>query len=278
MSGAADMARHETMIGGLHVETFGEDDAPALLFSAGLGGVGRYWEPQLPAFSDYRVILYDHRGTGRSSRGALPRPYSARHLAADIGMLLDGLGIASAHVVGHAAGGIAGLEFARTAPDRIASLTVANGWASADPHFLRCFQIRRSLYETRGVDAYLMAQPLFLYPAGWISDHLPMLDAERPHQAAGFQDGETLLARMGCLEAFDIRDHLAEISCPVLVVATEDDMLVPAHASHALVKGLPDARHVSLPRGGHAVNVTEPDSFNHALRTFLASLSERAHA
>ena len=272
------MQRRETVIGGLHVEVIGEDAAPPLLLSAGLGGVGRYWEPQLSSFSDHRIILYDHRGTGRSSRGALPRPYTARHLASDIEMILDGLDVASAHIVGHAAGGVAGLELARNAPDRIASLTIVNGWASADPHFLRCFQIRRSLYESGGVDAYLMAQPLFLYPAGWISEHLPRLDAERAHHAAGFQDGETLLARMGCLEAFDIRDHLAGIHCPTLIVVTEDDMLVPTHASRVLADGLPQARLVSLPRGGHAVNLTEPDSFNDVLRAFLGSLPAAAHA
>lgn len=273
-----DVRGRQSMIGGLHVEVLGDDDAPALLFSAGLGGIGRYWTPQLAAFADYRIILYDHRGTGQSDRSALPRPYTARHMASDLGMILDGLGIASAHVVGHAAGGVAGLELARTAADRVASLTVVNGWASADPHFLRCFQIRRDLYQTRGVEAYLMAQPLFLYPAEWISNNLAMLDAERAHQAAGFQDGETLLARMNCLEAFDIRQHLADIHVPTLIVATEDDMLVPAHASQALAEGLPRARRVSLPRGGHAVNVTAPDSFDEALRAFLTALPVPAAA
>lgn len=273
MSALAETPSTKRMIGGLHVEAFGPEDAPALLFSAGLGGGGGYWMPQVEAFAgDHRVILYDHRGTGRSARSELPRPYTISHLAADMVMLLDGLGLERAHVVGHAAGGIAALELARMAPDRVASIGVVNGWASADPHLSRCFAIRRGIYEAGGADAYLMAQPLFLYPAAWISDHLADLDADRAHHLAGFQDQATLYARMASLEAFDIREHLPQIGCPVLLVVAEDDMLVPARASRLLADSLPHAQLVTLPQGGHAINITASSAFNAALRGFLDDL------
>lgn len=273
MSASADLPARERTIGGLHAETFGPEDAPALLFSAGLGGGGHYWMPQVEAFAhDHHVILYDHRGTGRSARGELPRPYAVSHLAADIAMVLDGLDIERTHIVGHAAGGLAALELARTAPDRVASIAVVNGWALADPYLLRCFSIRRALYESGGADAYLTAQPLFLYPAGWISERLGDLDRERAHQRDGFQDRATLYARMASLESFDIRKDLERIACPALLVVAEDDMLVPPKASRALADGLPRARLVSLPQGGHAINITAPEAFNAALRGFLDDL------
>ncbi len=110
--------------------------------SAGLGGLGAYWRPQIAALAEaHQVILYDHRGTGDSACD-LPSPYSATDLADDMLRILDGLDIQSAHIVGHAAGGIAGLELARAQPDRVKSLTVVNSWARADPWFKRCFEIR----------------------------------------------------------------------------------------------------------------------------------------
>ena len=56
-------------ISGLYWEERGPSDGPPLILSAGLGGSAAYWAPNLDALAaDHRVILYDHRGTGRSSR------------------------------------------------------------------------------------------------------------------------------------------------------------------------------------------------------------------
>jgi aminoacrylate hydrolase len=54
-----------------------------------------------------------------------------------------------------------------------------------------------------------------------------------------------------------------------LVICSEDDMLVPARCSHVLANGLPDATLVSMPRGGHAVNITEATAFDSHLIGFL---------
>jgi len=267
MSGSAETRT----IDGLAVTFHGPADGTPVLMSAGLGGHGAYWKPQATALAEhgFRVILYDHRGTGASSRAPLPSPYVARHLAADMAKILDGLDIHAAHIVGHAAGGIAGLELALRHPDKVASLTVVNGWAVADRHFKRCFEIRTAIYQAGGPLAYLKAQPLFLFPADWISDHLDELDEQAAHHAPGFQDEATLKARIGALAGFDVTADLGGVRCPVLLIGSEDDMLVPVKCSRQLAAGLPDAVLVLMPRGGHAVNITEATSFDSHLIGFL---------
>ncbi|WP_327754550.1 pyrimidine utilization protein D (plasmid) [Sphingobium sp. SJ10-10] len=270
MSDPVDLPFTQSEIDGLAVRCFGASDAPAVLLSAGLGGAGAYWHPQIEALArDHCVILYDHRGTGNSSRAPLPSPYDATYLATDIRLILDGLGLSQAHIVGHAAGGIAGLEFIRLWPDRAASLTIVNGWAKADPHFERCFDIRLAIHAAGGADAYSKAQPLFLYPATWISEHLAELDEERIAHAPGFQDEATLKARIAALRAFDARAMLTDITVPTLIITSEDDMLVPSTASRTLADGIASAQVARLPWGGHAVNVTDPGRFNAILIGFL---------
>ncbi|WP_426264257.1 pyrimidine utilization protein D [Sphingomonas sp. PWP1-2] len=255
---------------GLYYEIHGREDAPPLILSSGLGGSAHYWAPNIAALSErYRVIAYDHRGTGRSDR-ALPDAVTVDDLAADMLALLDALAIPRAIVVGHAAGGVAALALALMAPDRIDKLVVVNGWASPDPHFLRCFAARLALLRGSGPEAYLRAQPLFLYPPNWISANDALLEAELPEQLAHFPGAATMEKRIAALAAFDVSERLRDIHRPVLVVVSDDDMLVPSNAGVALANGLPIAGFCRAEHGGHAVNVVDPDAFNSFVLAWLA--------
>lgn len=260
-------------IDGLSVSLYGRPAGIPVILSPGLGGHGAYWRPQVRALMNrYRVVLYDHRGTGMSDRVDLPDDYSVAHMAGDIAAILDGLDYEAAHIVGHAAGALAGLQLALDAPERVLSVSVINGWAAIEPYTLRCFDIRMGIYRAGGPEAYLKAQPFYLFPAEWIADHLDDLDAQAEHHAAGFQSEQALVARIGALSAFDIRDRLADITCPVLVMGSLDDMLVPVRASANLAEGLPNPQFIAVPWGGHAVNITVPDEFDRYLLTFLREL------
>ncbi len=256
-------------IDGLHYEVHGQGDEVVLL-SAGLGGSGAFFAPQMEALTArHRVVLYDQRGTGRSDR-ALPSPYAVSHMADDMAKVIEAVG-GTAHVMGHAAGGLAGLQLALDRPDLLRSLTVVNGWSRPDPHIARCFRTRISLLNDSGPEAYVHAQPLFLYPANWISEHAERLAEEERHHIAGFQGAENMLARINALLAFDIDDRLPDISAPVLVSASADDVLVPSRCSERLAQRLPNATLDIVPWGGHAFTATAPDAFNTTLLAFLGA-------
>jgi aminoacrylate hydrolase len=156
----------------MHHEIHGrtDRDAPTVLLSSGLGGAAHYWTPQIPALAkDFRVIAYDQTGTGRSP-GPLPDGYSIADMAAEAAALLDRLGIEKAHFIGHALGGLIGLQLAVDRPALVDRLILVNAWAKTHPHTLRCFAARKSLLLNTGPAAYVQAQPLFLYPAAWLAD------------------------------------------------------------------------------------------------------------
>ena len=255
---------------GLYYEVHGREDRDPLILSSGLGGSADYWQANLRALAEhFRVIVYDHRGTGRSDR-ALPETVTVGDLADDIAALLDELGVARAHVMGHAAGGVAGLALALRKPQRLRKLVVVNGWASPDPHFLRCFAVRLALLRDSGAEAYLRAQPIFLYPATWISEHSAALDAELPHQFATFPGRETMEKRIAALAAFDVAGDLERLAVPMLALAAKDDMLVPYTASEAF-EDAPYAATAWMGWGGHACNVTDPGTFNLLVLDYLRS-------
>lgn len=260
-------------VDGIHYEVHSEgpgDVRELVILSAGLGGSGAFFAPQMEALTArFRVVLYDHRGTGRSDR-ALPSPYAVGDMARDIAGIIDALGETAVHVVGHAAGGLAGLQLALDRPAQVRSLTVINGWSRPDPHIARCFRTRISLLNDSGPEAYVHAQPLFLYPADWISQNTARLEEEEVHHLSGFQGRENMLSRINALLAFDIDDRLSEIACPVLISASADDMLVPSLCSRWLAERLPNAALAVAPWGGHAFTATAPDAFNATLIAFLS--------
>ena len=117
---------------GLHYEIRGPENGSPLILSPGLGGSASYWRPNLDALSArHRVILYDHRGTARSDR-SLPDEISVDDLADDIILLMDALDLPSCTLVGHAAGGLAGLALALKAPDR--HMEILEEWRLRPPH------------------------------------------------------------------------------------------------------------------------------------------------
>lgn len=262
-------------VDGLHYELHGGPVAgrEVVLLSSGLGGSGAFWAPQMAALTQrWPVVLYDHRGTGRSVRelsSSLASPYSVQDMADDMVKVMDALGLAKAHVVGHAAGGNAGLALALSHPDRLGKLVVVNGWSRPDPHIQRCFTTRLHLLKDSGPRAYVHAQPIFLYPADWISRNHARLEAEEDHHVAGFPQREVMLARINALLAFDVDARLDEITHRVLISASADDMLVPPSCSQRLAGRLPNADYQVAAWGGHGFTVTDPETFNEGLIKFL---------
>lgn len=247
-------------------------DAPTILLSSGLGGSGAYWAPQIPALSErFRVITYDHRGCGKTG-GTVPEVGGISAMADDVLEIVETLKLKSFHFMGHALGGLIGLDLALRRPELIESLVLINAWSKADPHSGRCFDVRIALLENAGVEAFVKAQPLFLYPAIYMAENPETMAEEEAHALAHFQGRDNILRRIAALRAFDVDDRLGEIQTPTLVIATRDDLLVPYSRSLRLAEGLPNANLALTIAGGHAVNVTYPHTFNSALIDFLSTL------
>ena len=257
---------------GLYYETFGDPGDPPLILSSGLGGSAGYWAPNIPDLATrFHVIAYDHRGTGRSDRDLPDATVGA--MALDVLALMDALAIDKADLIGHALGGHVALELARIAPERAGRLVVINGWASLDPQTSRCFDVRLTLLRSAGARAYLQAQPLFLFPATWLSEHDAQLKAELDTHLAHWPGDAVIEARIDAVASFDASEWLSNLTSRVVFVCAEDDLLVPWTCSVNMTDLLgPDLAQIErYSHGGHACNVTQADRFNRTALAFLES-------
>jgi aminoacrylate hydrolase len=246
-----------------------------VLLCSGLGGAAHYWAPHIPALAEnFRVIAYDQTGTG-GSPAALPPNYAVADMAAEVAGLLDELTVRKVHFIGHALGGLIGLQLAVDRPALVDRLVLVNAWAKTHPHTLRCFAARKNLLSDTGVVAYVQAQPLFLYPAFWLADRQDWLAEQDVAAIAHFPPTETVLRRIQAVEAFDLTAEIPAITAPALVVAARDDVLVPCSCSISLADQLPEVRLELLDHGGHACNITDPAGFDTLVRDFLLAASPK---
>ena len=253
-----------------------EPSAPTVVLSSGLGGWAGFWSHQLPALEPhFRVLVYDHLGTGRSHE-KLPEDYSIGIMADNLLALLRYLKISSCHFVGHALGGLVGLQMALKAPETLQSMVLINAWGSPNPHTLRCFHVRKSLLRNCAPVIYLQTQALLLYPPDWIVDNVGFLENQEKTRAKEFPDKDNLLLRIKALSEFDVDNDLSNIETDTLLIANKDDVLVPWQQSESLMQGLPNAKMHLFDYGGHACTITQTDAFNEVLLTHLESFEGKA--
>jgi 3-oxoadipate enol-lactonase len=114
----------------LHYEAFGAGEPVVLIPSTGFSG--ECWKPsQMPIADSCRLVLHDPRGCGRTT--APQKVYTINQMANDVVALLDHLGIAAAHIVGHSMGGRIGLEMTLNFPGRVKSLIMAASGSGLAP-------------------------------------------------------------------------------------------------------------------------------------------------
>lgn len=75
---------------------------------------------------------------------------------------------------------------------------------------------------------------------------------------------------------YDLRPKLGRIRAPTLVIVGQYDCVCPPRASRAIARGISGAKLIEIEGAGHDVPFSEqPEQFQNAVKTFLASVSVR---
>ncbi|MCA3246233.1 MAG: alpha/beta fold hydrolase [Azospirillum sp.] len=241
-----------------------------LMLLSGLSGVARGWSAQIaPLSRAFRVIVHDHRGTGRSdpAEGRI----SVERMADDAIALMDALEIERADFLGHSTGGAMALSLAHRYADRVGHVVVSSAWAAPDPDFLRGFEIRADALRARGKAAYLRLSAEMTFGADWLAANRETFEARLTRDLAEPPDADAILRRIAAICRFDMSTELQKIRAPILVIYAEDDAVVPARATQAIANAVPGARAIRFVGGGHALPLVAAQDYARTVVAFLTN-------
>jgi 3-oxoadipate enol-lactonase len=249
----------------LHHAVDGPADAPPLVLGNSLGTATAMWAPVVTQLDGaVRTIRYDHRGQGASPEP--PGPYALADLGADVLALLDDLGLDRVAYAGVSLGGMVGLWLAAHAPDRIAALMVFNSSAhfdNPDPWRQRAAAVRAA-GGTATVTEGVVAR--WVTPA-FAAEHPEVLDGLGAMMLASPTEGYLALCEL--LAELDLRDDLAAIRAPTLVVGGAGDEAIPPEHARAIADGIDGARFVVLDPAAHLPMAERPDAVAALIREHL---------
>ena len=240
---------------------------------------GRSWERQERALLEagYRVISYDRRGFGQSSKPTTGYDYDT--LAADLAVLIDHLDLAGINLVGFSMGTGEVIRYLGSRGSARVRKAVLLG---ALPPFLL-----KTDDNPQGVDGHVfdrikaaLAADRFAYLETFLNDsyNADVLGGTRISDQAWYAAFIAALAASAhatcaCVDSWltDFRPDLRKIDIPTLVIHGTDDRILPVTATAQRLPGfINDIRVITIDHGPHNITWTHPDEVNTALLSFLA--------
>jgi 3-oxoadipate enol-lactonase len=206
-------------------------------------------------------LRFDARGHGRSP--VPDGPYTMDELGADVLALLDRLELERVSYCGLSMGGMIGMWLASEAPERVERLVLC----CTVPHFPppELWNERIEIARTQGMGPMVDAAI-----ERWVPPELPEAAAHL-RTIIGSIPPEGYAACCEAIRDMDLRERLARIEAPTLVIAATEDPSTPPEKVRPIADAIDGARYVEFDRARHIVNVARPREFERAVLDHLGA-------
>ena len=249
----------------------GRPNAETIVFGHGFLMTHQLFENQIEALGDeYRCIAFDWRGQGQSEVTA--GGYGLWDLTDDVAALVEQLGAAPCHYVGHSMGGYVGFRLAMTRPDLLHRLALVDTRAGAEPlgkrlqYYLMLAFVRLFGYRSLVMDRVM---PIMFGPA-FRGDPAHRADLERWRTVIAANDRRGVFRTgVSIFSRADVLGRLPEIDTPTLLVVGEDDIATPPATARDADERLSRSELVVVPESGHSAPIEQPEAVSRALAGFF---------
>jgi len=240
----------------LYYEQYGEGEP--IIFSHGWLSDCSSWNSQIEFFAKkHTVILYDHRGHGKSDK---PREnYSVQALCSDLYSLIQMLKLEKVTLVGFSLGGMAALMFALQYPTKVKKLVLVGATAKM-AMLIYLFYIFKIILPYRTFARFVSRNQIYQPSQQAIEDNISR--AMKVPKYVAYQ------CFVEFTRNYDIRNRVAEIKVPTLIIVGEKD-IVNLKASQYLNREIEGSQLQVMSATGHSVMIEKPEEFNETVREFI---------
>ncbi len=247
----------------------GNPEGPKLLLLHGWAVHGGMYQGMRDALEEhFELLVPDLRGHGYSATPSRSAHWKIEHFADDLIAGLDQLGVDQFHLGGYSMGGFVALALAQKVPDRIRGIAIMCSAARQTE------QVRRNLVAAQA--AFRVLPPTMMQ---FISKRLlagpgsPEGFARILQWLLGYNTRGGISGAAGAMRRADLREGLANLHHPTLVVTAEHDTAIPRRSSHELVDLLPNVTHRHWEDAGHALVASHGDELSQELIAFFSGIS-----
>ena len=252
----------------------GPEDRPVVMLAHGFGCDQNLWRLIAPQLAEnFRVVLFDHVGAGRSDLSAWqPERYAALDgYADDVLRICRELELRPVVFVGHSVSAMIGALAAIREPDRFSKLILVG----PSPRYIDAAGYRGG-FSKADIDELL--DSLDSNYLGWSAAMAPVImgNPERPELAeelaGSFCRTDPAIARVFARTTFlsDNRTDLAKVTVPTLILQCARDAIAPAEVGAFVQAEIPGSTLVTLPATGHCPQLSAPDATLAAIASFAS--------
>jgi sigma-B regulation protein RsbQ len=261
-----------------NVRVFGAGSQP-MVFAHGFGCDQNMWRFVTPAFeSDYRIVLFDYVGSGRSDLAAYDaeRYATLDGYARDIVEICQALDLKDVILVGHSVSSVIALLAAKLDAARFERLIMIGPsprYINDPPDYVGGFERQEIEGLLDMMDRNYIGWANFLGPAIMKNPERPELGEEL---AASFCSTDPVIARRFAEATFfaDNRADLADVTVPALILQCSEDMIAPQAVGEYMQRNLANSTLMQMEATGHCPHMSHPEETIRLMQEYL----QTAHA
>jgi pimeloyl-ACP methyl ester carboxylesterase len=258
----------------IYYEIKGEGIPLALI--CGFTASSETWEKEfLEALSKHHeLLLFDNRGTGRSTKPA--EEYSIKTMADDLAGLMDEINLTKANVMGGSMGGTIAQEFALNYPDKVMKLilgctTVGGRKFVASKEIFELLQnLSHGIFPDMSREQYVDYFMELIYSPKFLKKNKENI-LERLINNKHPSPAETWVKHAQAVVNFDTVDRVGEIRKPTLILHGDEDDFIAPYNSMILHRRIADSKLVTFSNAGHVFHV---EAREQVVKIMLDYLSE----